>query len=392
MLAWLLLLFLTAFAGLASFGVTVRADVRSRLDAGILVTLVFFALVSTPVLALGYTGHLRPLLVAPASIALFGASFFFSRGTRSLMEHTRESMRLARSLVSLPSEALDLALKERSFVVLGLAATVLLIAFSAWLTYVAPSESWDGFFYHEPMIGFAIQNQGFRFVDLPPSGVIQATNGYPRLCEAFALFFVLFTDKTFIEIGNTFAAPGLLFVTFALCRRYNPSPVPALGWSAVIFLMPAVVTQLRTSMIDVEVAFFLIAAVYYATHPSFAFRDALVASLAMALLAGAKSSAVVWVPQLALLTYGRLLLLHEGRVLRSLALTVGGALSLAGIGALTYLRNWQAFGNPNWPFRYTNPRLGLAWPGVTTLTSRGISDMRSHGWFFPSRVWDYSWR
>src|SRR5437773_419477 len=104
-------------------------------------------------------------------------------------------MRAAEALLGLPRDAFQLAFRARSFALLGLACATMAILVSAWLTYLAPSESWDGFFYHEPIIGLALQNHGFRMVTLPPSMVVQPINGYPRLCEAFALWFVVFTDK-----------------------------------------------------------------------------------------------------------------------------------------------------------------------------------------------------
>lgn len=96
---------------------------------------------------------------------------------------------------------------------LGLAGAALLVVVSALLTALAPSESWDGFFYHEPIVGFALQNQGFRMVSLPPSVVVQGVNGYPRLCAAFALWFVVFTDKTLTRGRDEGAVATTLILT-----------------------------------------------------------------------------------------------------------------------------------------------------------------------------------
>ncbi len=260
-----------------------------------------------------------------------------------------------------------LAFAARSFATLGLAAAAMAIVVSAWLSWLAVSESWDGFFYHEPIVGFALQNQGFRMVDLPPAFLVQGINGYPKLCEAFALWFVIFTDKTLIEIGNTIAAPGLLLATFLIVRRFAKDPVASMGWAAAVLLMPAMLTQLRTSMIDVEVQFFLVAALFYATRAEIDARATALAWLSMALVMGSKSTALVWVPPLAVVTIGRLVARREAPGRGPLLVSLAGVIAVASVGALTFARNWIAFKNPVWPVTVSIPRLGIAWPGVATL-------------------------
>ncbi|MEP7121452.1 MAG: hypothetical protein ABJE95_11100 [Byssovorax sp.] len=368
MLAWLLLLGLTAFAAFAALGVTLRAAPEGRAEAGVVGTAVFITLISTPILALGYTNQLRPALIAIASLLTSTAAFLLSSRGRPPAAHARAIGHLATGLLRLPIDAFRLALQARSFVLLGLAGAALTIVVSTWLTYLAPSESWDGFFYHEPIVGFALQNRGFQMVPLPPSMVVQATNGYPRLCEALALWFVVFTDKTLIEIGNTLVLPGLMLSVYVIARRYSKDPVPLVGWSAALVLMPAVITQTRSSMIDVEVAFFLVAAIHFATRPVLRLRDAVSATLCMVLITGSKSSALTLVPPLLLVTWARLLLAHV-RTRRGAALGVilGGGALIAGTGALTFARNWRAFGNPVWPVSFDSAALHVHWRGLATL-------------------------
>lgn len=368
MLAWLLLLVLTALAAFAALGITLRAEPEGRAEAGVLWTAVFIGLISAPILALGYTNQLRPALIALASLVTSAAAFLLSSRGLVPANHARAIGRYAAALVRLPVDAFRRALQAKSFVLLGLAGAALTLLVSAWLTYLAPSESWDGFFYHEPIVGFALQNRGFRMVSLPPSMVVQATNGYPRLCEALTLWFVVFTDKRLIEIGNTLAIPGLLLAVYVIARRYCADSVPLMGWSAALLLMPAVVTQTRTSMIDVQVAFFLLGAIHFATRPVFRLRDAVSATLCMVLLTGAKSNALTMVPPLALVTYARLLLTHgKTRLGAAVGVIAAGCLVMAGLAALTFVRNWVAFGDPVWPVTYDNARLHIHWQGLVTL-------------------------
>lgn len=360
-----LLFALTSFAAFAALGVTLRAEPEGRAETGVLFTAVLYGIVCLPVFALGYTGALYPSSLAALSLVTSALAFALSARRRGLGAHARAIGAAAKALCLLPREALGLAYRKGSTSLLGLACAMGALALSAWITYLAPSESWDGFFYHEPIIGYAIQNHGFRMVSLPPNMVVQGTNGYPRLCEAFALWFVIFTDKSLVEIGNTIAAPGLMLAAFVLARRYSRDDVALLGWSAALVLMPAVITQTRTSMIDVEVAFFLLAAVHFATRMELRTGDVVAASLAMTLLVGSKSTALVWVPPIALVAYGRLLL--AGPTKAAVAMIAGGGAAITGVAALTFARNYLAFANPLWPVSYSNPRFGIDWRGLVTL-------------------------
>ena len=254
-----------------------------------------------PVPLLGYTGHLTAPLLAICSGLLFRAAFLASALGRGVRRHLGDTLHHGLAILSLVPDGLRQALRARSVVLVGLVWAAGVIGLSAWLMYLAPSGSWDGLFYHEPMVGLAIQNHGFSVVSLSPIEAVQAVNGYPRRCESVGLWFVIFTDKTFIEIGNTLAAPALMWAFYAIARRFGDRVI-AMGWAAVTLLMPAMWTQLATSMIDVEVAFFLLSALYFCTRPRYRARDAVCATLAMLLVTGSKRTALVWVPPLAVAT------------------------------------------------------------------------------------------
>jgi hypothetical protein len=367
-MSWVLLLALTGFAAFAALAVTLRAEPEGRAETGVVWTLVFYALICGPVLALGHANLLRPALLAIASLITSAIAFAASAPRRDLAAHAIEVRRAALAMARVPLDALRLAYEKKSFALLGLAAALATIVGTAWLTYLAPSESWDGFFYHEPIVGFAIQDHGFRVQSLPDNMVVQCANGYPRLCQSFALWFVIFTDKSLIELGNTLAAPGLMLVTFVIARRYCDDPVPLLGWSSALLLMPAMLTQTRTSMIDLQVAFFIIAAVHYATRPVLRTPDVIVSSLCMILIAGSKSTSLSLVPPLALVTYGRALSTQRrGHLGPTLAIVAAGSALIAATAAMTFVRNWIAFHNPLWPVSYTNHALHIDWKGLATL-------------------------
>jgi 4-amino-4-deoxy-L-arabinose transferase-like glycosyltransferase len=240
------------------------------------------------------------------------------------------------------------------------------------LTVFVPNETYDGFLYHEPIVGFALQNHGFATVSLPPIQAVQAANGYPHVAESLALWFVVFTDKTLIELPNNLAAPPLMLAAYALARRYGDR-LTAVGWACVLFLLPQVWSQLCQTLVDIEVAFFALAAVYFATRPVYRVRDAWLATLGMALLVGSKGTGLVMVPPIALLAYGRLLVVHgRARRLPALGSVVGGGLLVAAVGITAPLRNWLAFGNPVWPVTYENRAFGIRWSGLQPLSEQVV--------------------
>ena len=365
---WVLLAALTLFVAIDAVAVARRTAPSGRAELAIVASLVFFALIALPVMVLGYARVLSAARLAIASFVLSLAVFVTLARSGGVREELRACDVAARSLLFMPLDGLREAARARSFVLIGLLWAAGVIALSAWLTVVSPSESWDGFFYHEPMVGYAIQNHGFGTIELPANQAVQAANGYPRLCESIALWFVIFTDKTLIEIPNTLAAPPLMFAVYAIARRFGDRLLAA-TWASVALLMPAMWSQLRASYIDVEVAFFLIAALFFATRPAVRMRDAACATLAMALLMGSKSSALAWIPPLAAVAYGRLMLRHvRARFASTLATIALGTLLVAAIAAVTLVKNWLAFKNPLWPIRYDSDALGVHWPGLITLS------------------------
>jgi hypothetical protein len=367
-MAWVLLSLLTGLAAFSSLSITQRAKPSGRAEAFVLLVAVFYAIIVTPVFGLGYTHQLRPWLLAIASLATSTAGFLLSAWGKSKRDQVHDTCVLAYSLFKLPWDALKIALAARSFAVLGIVAAAWTIGMSLWVTYLAPSEVWDGFFCHEPMVGFAIQNHGFSVVPLGNDPSPQTANGFPRLCQSFALWFVIFTDKTLIEIGNSVAAAGVMMAFFVIARRYSSDIASLMGWAATVLLVPALFSQLRSTMIDVQVAFFLLAAAHFATRPALRVRDAAAAVLCMALIVGSKSSGPALVVPLAAVTFSRLL---WGQVRKRpgpvLGLIAAGSLLVSGVAALTFVRNWIAFDNPFWPVSYSIPWLNIRWRGLIAL-------------------------
>jgi len=372
MLSFLLLVALTGLAALAALAVATRAAFEGRAEQLVAFTAALFALLAAPVLGLGYAHALRPVPLAASSLLVSAATIAAASRGPGIRAHLRASVRGARGLLRLPWDALSAALALRSLSAIGILAAIGWIVWTAALSYYAPSENWDGFFYHEPMVGFAIQNHGFSMVALPPSVVVQQVNGFPRLCEAVAIWFCIFTDRRLIEIGNSLAAPGLLVATYLLARARSRDAVVCMGWAAALLWVPAVYSQLRTSLIDIQVGFFLVAAIHFATRPRVGRREALFGVLCLLLLVASKGTALVWAPPVAILLFLRLFLQTERGGRRAvIGMAAGSALAMMGVLALTMVPNYLAFKNPLWPVDYRIPSLGVAWKGLISMDKMG---------------------
>ncbi len=364
---WGVLALLTGLAALNAIGLALRANPAGRAELAIAASTLFFAFLAAPVLVLGYTNVLTAVNLAALSSALMLGLFALLVRGRSPRELLGECGRGAASLLGMPFAALRESARARSVTFVGLACSGALLGTALVAAVLYANCSWDSLIYHEPIVGFAIQNHGFSPVSLPMNDAVQATNGYPRLCEAISMWFVIFTDRTLVELPNILAAPPMLLCAYAIARRYGDR-LTAMGWTSVLLLMPQTWVQLCQVYIDVAVGFFALAAIYFASRPEYRIRDALYATLALALLMGTKQSALVMVPPIAFVAYLRLVLGHvRRRPLATVSIIVGGSAAMVGVAAVSLVRNWVAFENPLWPVDYANTLLGVHWHGLKSL-------------------------
>ncbi len=256
----------------------------------------------------------------------------------------------------------------------GVVAVLAILPWTAWLSYLAPSDSWDGIWYHETMVGYAIQNHGYAPIALP-ANLLQQANGYPRNCEMTNLWFVIFSDRKLLEAPQSFVAVALILAMYSIARRFTEDRVTAIGLGCALPLIPGAALELRSTYIDVHVTTFLLAAVHFVvSRKRMRIRDAWMASVALALLLGSKGIALAWVPLLALPATVRLLAEERrGRLGPAIATITGGAALIAAMGALTYARNWIHYHNPLWPLAYDNARFHIHWAGVFALDSMDVN-------------------
>ncbi len=357
-MGFVVLFFLTALALFASIAVALRTKSEGRAELGIATTLIFTAMIGGPVYVLGYTNTLYPSALAALSlfVSLGVLAFLGRRDPRALV---RDCWSAARDLASMPADGLAESIRERSGVFIGLFWCIGLVLVSLVLTWLLTVNGWDDFLYHTPIVGFAIQNHGFRVVDLPLEISGQGTNGYPRLCESTAIWFVIFADRTLIELPSALYTFPLMLVMYALAKRYATRTF-SMGLAVVTLLMPHVWHTMCSTYNDLEVAFFFTSALYYASRLEQRSCDALLGWLALAFAIMSKITWLVFVPPIAIV----LLVRARGKI----AVTAIGIFLCAIAASLHLVRNLVAFDDPFWPFTYENARLGIHWVAFRTYS------------------------
>jgi hypothetical protein len=357
----------------AALAVGLRAKLAGRAELALATIMTWNFLVMCPVYALGFTNRLDARTLALVSAPWFAFVFAIARGATPLLTFGPELGRAALELVRLPFDAVVVTVRARSVVAIGVVFTLAMLVWTFECAYLTPSwKEWDALWYHEPIIGFAIQNHGFAFVDLPTAHA-QKINGYPRLCEMTQLWFAIFTDRRVIDMVGHVAPPALALSVYVLARRYTHDAVLAIALGCALILSPACSRLLGSIYVDPHNAAFVLAAAHFATRPGRRLRDAMFATMCLTLAVGSKQMALVPVGILSLVAAARLLRQAPRRPLATAwTILIGVALIGAMTGAI-YVRNWLHFGNPFWPdLRYDNDKWGIHWAGI------GIQEFEQH--------------
>jgi hypothetical protein len=354
---------LSALAGFAALAITTRARLRGRAEVVVAATTLWNALIIAPIYAVGLTNRLTARSVGLGSLVTSLAAIALASQGLGLRALARDTVRAFVGILRLPFEALALSARPFRFVFVGVLFAALLLPYLAVSAYLGQALSkWDPLWYHDTMVGFAIQNHGFAMVDLPPT--LQKVNGYVRLGEMTQLWLVIFSDRRLADLTNVLFAPAIVAATYALARRYT-SRVVALGWGVATLLMPCCAGYLQSTFVDPQNAALILCGILFSTHERPRLRDGLLAAVGLALGIGSKGIALATVPVIGAVGAFGLLRAHWHQRRRdAVAVVVGGALLIIATAATTYLRNYLAFHNPLWPdLRVDIPKLGIHWPG-----------------------------
>lgn len=342
-----------------------RGAGSGRAEQAFATGVLFLLGVYLPVHTLGWLQLLTRANLAWSAIALSMLALNVALvGVRAPLHFLRDA--LVRVLAT-PLAALRLTWRARSLIGVGLLLTMGVVLWTACLSYLAPATGWDGLWYHDSIVGFSIQNRGFAIEPLPPWH--QMINGYARGSEYFNLFPVLLWDRRLIELApSVFAAvalPGL----YALFARLRLSSTLSIGLACSFVLLPALCLQLRSTYIDVQVAVAYLAALYFVGRPQLRVRDAVLATLSMALLCNAKSSGLP-IAILMFCFFALRVALRWGRdrPARAAAGLLVSSLVVGLLGGATFARNYQLHQNPMYPLTVESRRLGIHWLGPAPVS------------------------
>jgi len=367
---------LAALAGLcvAAWGFA-RRPAELALAAGVCAA----SFAALPVHALGWAGALTPTSLAATTVALgvvvIGATLALPHGRRSLAE-------AARSLALLVTEAVRLPWRERSVALVGLAGVFALAAWTALLAYYAPSSGWDGVMYHEPMVGFALQNHGFAWVGVERANpMLGPVDGYPRITENLMLFLVALWDRRLIDLVPSLLLPILLVATYVLFRRFVASRVAALGLACGMVLIPGIILQLRSTYVDVTFLTFAAAAAAFLLRRELRPADLWMAGLSLGLTGASKVTGLMVAPLIGALGVALVAVAARKRPALLLHLA-GGFLLVLAIAAPTYVRNWTQTQNLVWPSSMKMEAVGIDWQGPPSITDMNVSGERAIEWLF----------
>ncbi len=354
----LLLLSLLALAGGTALASRFHRESRSeRALAGIVLALFT---IHGSIHVLGWTDQLTRTalgaLAALVSIAMYVAGVVGdAHGPKRALEALLDFARL-------PIEAIEVTWRDRSPALLGTIAIPFVSALSFYLAYLAVSSSWDGLWYHEPMVGWALSHHGFALVDVPAG--MEWANGYPRFAENLMLWACAFWDRRLIDAVPSVMGLVAWLGVYVLARRVTPSRSIALGVASVIVTIPAAVLQMRSTYIDLIVLSVFLPALHFCTRKPFRRSDAWMTGIALGLYGSTKSNAPLFVSFLLLAALASTIrACRSERSVRVLVHALGALTLMFALVAPTYVRNWDVHHNPVWPLRVHIEAAGIDFVG-----------------------------
>lgn len=335
-----------------------RAAPEAIAERGLATALMGTTCIEAVIYALGWSGWLTRPAMAVGAVACTSAAAAVAWWTTPRAARAT----LVAGVWALVSAPLDLARalkRRRSAALVGYVWLWGLAVWTSFVAYLAPSGAWDGLWYHEPMVGFALQNRGFAAVELPPS--LEMINGYPRATENLMLWVAGLFDRRLIDVVPSFAFLVSALATYTLARRHGATESGAVGVAVVAVTIPGAVLELRSTYVDLSVLAATLVALHFVSRPELRGQDAWMAGLALGLLGAMKANGAVFAALLGVWLLLRAILRLDVRLV---AHVLGGFVFAALLAGPTYLRNWLEHDNPLWPITYESPLLGVSLHGT----------------------------
>ena len=322
----------------------------------------FLCGVLTCVQGLAWFGALdRPRLVIGA-LLVFSTELAIARSLAAAAPEPVDLRALAtRDVLALPRLWRE-GFRAREPLLLPLAAGTALLAMIGLSIWYLRSWTWDGLWYHVPIVDLLIQEKTLSFY---PGPNLPFAQGYAKAVEMLSVWTVLLPGNS--RLGDAaqlpFAALGMLALA-RWARRMGATRPFAAGCAALWLLAPPVFLQLGSTYNDVACAGTLIAGWVALTEPTFEGLELWLCAAGFALAAACKFTGMFQFSLVLPLVLGRACLSilrgHRRRfgVRRKSVQVAAAALVVSWIGGFVYLRNWIIFNNPIYPMHTRIPFFG----------------------------------
>jgi len=272
-----------------------------------------------------------------------------------------------------------LALKHK-IVLTILALAVFQVLWWAFQAYVFPPYAWDELSYHLPKVAYIMQSHGIT--EFPSS--FYWVNQDPFTIELVFLWNVIYLKNDILVNGTQiiFAIAAVLAI-YGIARKLGVKPQHA-AFAMVFLFVPIVIQQATTCYIDIAVSSMFLVAVNFMLAKDRPRVNVIMLGLSVGIMVSAKYTFILpgLVLSLAFVfimlresgsaghAQGRWLVLRRKGLLQALCLY---AIPLLLVGAIWYVRDWIAYGNPLAP-------LNVSFLGKTIFHgSASPNDLRPFG-------------
>lgn len=325
-------------------------------ERGLATTLIATGIIEGAIYALGWSSHLDRVSMVGLALALTAVIAAIAIGT------AKDRVRVlldARELVTAPVMLGRALYRVKSVATLGYVWLWGLALWTMYVSWLAPSGAWDGLWYHEPMVGFALQNRGFSIIEVQP--MLEMVNGYPRAAENLQLWASALYDRRLVDVVPSFAILVAALGVFTIARRHGTSQPASVGFAVVAVTIPGAALELRSTYVDLSVMTATVLALHFVSRFELRSRDVWMAGLALGILGAVKANGLVFGGMLGMWLLVRVFATLEWRVMLSL---VGATLFAFAYAMPTYVRNYLLHENPLWPITYESALFGVRLEGT----------------------------
>jgi hypothetical protein len=247
----------------------------------------------------------------------------------------------------------------------------IIVSWTIFLGYLFPSYTWDGLWYHLPIVGYILQSGAIEeinnhfFID-------QFINIFPKNIELFFLWNIIFLkSSTIVDLSQLLFAIMGIAVVFSICRKMGIQQELSLCAGLLFFFTPIIILQSTTNYVDVAITvLFLTAlnfllplgesdhkALHIATHRRYRL---VLAGLSAGVLLGSKGSGPLFLAILTSVVFGQELKQQSIRMNRNFYTfevmkhavkntMLYFILPAVIVGGYWYGKNWVLYGNPVYP-------------------------------------------